>query len=559
MKSKFKKNLLSTYILSVVMTGGILTATIEEVKANTDTSILLDKPMPTGINVSMKGKYLDFSGDEPPTIDNGRTLVPLRSIFEALGADVEWDNDTRAVTATSQDGIVIKMAIDETSYTVNGEEKTLDVSAQIINSRTFVPVRAVSESLGCVVEWDADEQMVYIIPENSAKIKIDDDLTTFGIYRDVKTSASSYDVRASVSENFIYKQAGSENITLLSAGSDGKLKINIYNSEFDKISEKSVDFELPIFGGFYTDGTNNYIVYGKENETEASGAEVYKLVKYDLDFNKIDTLSINGATSTTVYPFKSGGLSMASNGNELVVHTSRLRYASSKDGLNHQSQITFVVDTDNMKLKNEVGEFQKNHVSHSFNQFVQYDGKNHVLLDHGDAYPRSIVIHKGDGSSYKEVNLLNIPGSVGDNTTNVSIGGLEVSSSNYLVPINKIDFDSGSTKERDVVMLTCDKNLGSVKAVTLQKYTGTDKTSSTPKIVNIDTDKYIVIWEELDTSKKKIAIKYVVVNGEGKATSSVETIDKVTTLSDVQPIYNSKDKTLMWFVNDNVYKVKLNI
>lgn len=549
-----KKNMLNLCFMCAVMMCVTFASSAVEIKANT--SALVDKPMESGINVSIKGQYLDFSGDEPPVIDDGRTLVPLRSIFEALDVEVSWDDNTKTVTATSRDNVVIKMTIDETEYTVNGENKVLDVPAKIINSRTFVPVRAVSESLGCIVEWDDERQMVYVIPENSAKIQIDGDLTTFGINRDVKTNTSDYEVRAAVTDNFIYKQSG--NTILISAGDDKKLKIDTYDSEFNRVSEKILDFELPLFGGFYTDGIKNYILFGQENKTETNNAEVFRLVKYDLNFNKLSSVSINGATSMTVTPFRSGGVSMASNENELVVHASKLRYASS-DGLNHQSQITFVINTDTMKLTNKVGEYQTNHVSHSFNQYVKYDGDDHVLVDHGDAYPRSVVIHKGDGSSYKEVDLLDIPGTIGSNATGVSVGGLEVSSSNYLVPINKIDFNSNSSSQRDVVMLTCNKGLSGVSSVTLQKYVGTDKTSTTPKIISAGTDKYIVMWEELATSKQKLGVKYVVVDGTGKATSAVKSIENTDGLSDVLPMYDAAAKTLTWFVNDNVYELKVTV
>src|SRR5699024_2462935 len=106
----------------------------------------------------------------------------------------------------------------------------------------------------------------------------------------------------------------------------------------------------------------------------------------------------------------------AENENELTVHTSRERYLTD-DGLNHQSQLTIILDTDTMKTKNYLGEFQKNHVGHSFNQFAQYDGDKLILVDHGDAYPRSIVLNKESGSEFTEVDLFKIPGAIGANCT----------------------------------------------------------------------------------------------------------------------------------------------
>ena len=111
------------------------------------------------IDVELNGKKLFF--DQPAMIINGRTLVPMRVIFEELGATVSWDNATETVTAV-KDGKTIKLKIGSNVMTVNGESKTLDVSASIRNDRTMVPVRAVSEALGASVNWDGTNARVII-------------------------------------------------------------------------------------------------------------------------------------------------------------------------------------------------------------------------------------------------------------------------------------------------------------------------------------------------------------------------------------------------------------
>lgn len=100
--------------------------------------------------------YIDtnkIETDTPPAIVDGRTLVPFRAIFEALGAEVSWDKETHTATGT-RDGIVIEIPIGSTTAYVNGEAKELDVPAQIINDRTMVPARFISETLNCKVTWD---------------------------------------------------------------------------------------------------------------------------------------------------------------------------------------------------------------------------------------------------------------------------------------------------------------------------------------------------------------------------------------------------------------------
>lgn len=90
--------------------------------------------------------------DTPPTIVDGRTLVPVRAIFEAIGASVEWDAATRTATGV-KGGTTVSIQIDNKTAYVNGEARTLDVPAQLINNRTMVPARFISEAMGCDVTW----------------------------------------------------------------------------------------------------------------------------------------------------------------------------------------------------------------------------------------------------------------------------------------------------------------------------------------------------------------------------------------------------------------------
>lgn len=109
--------------------------------------------------VILDGSLLVF--DVPPIIEDGRTLVPLRTIFEALGAMVEWDGDTQTVTAVKGD-TEVKLVIGGQAFK-NGIPVSLDVPARIISDRTMVPLRFVAEAMGCAVEWDNDTQTINII------------------------------------------------------------------------------------------------------------------------------------------------------------------------------------------------------------------------------------------------------------------------------------------------------------------------------------------------------------------------------------------------------------
>lgn len=109
-------------------------------------------------------KLIDSSNpDVKPIIDNSRTLVPVRFISESFGANVSWDDATREVGVKLGDK-EIKMTLDSESYTVNGETKTLDVPAKSVNGRTLIPLRALVEALGKEVFWD-DRGLIVISDE----------------------------------------------------------------------------------------------------------------------------------------------------------------------------------------------------------------------------------------------------------------------------------------------------------------------------------------------------------------------------------------------------------
>lgn len=114
---------------------------------------------PKSIDVKVNGQSITF--DQAPIIDNGRTLVPLRAIFEALGASVEWYSETGTVVS-KKGKTTVKMTIGSSTMQKDGKDITLDVPAQLINARTLVPVRAIAEAFGCNVDWNGNTQTVTI-------------------------------------------------------------------------------------------------------------------------------------------------------------------------------------------------------------------------------------------------------------------------------------------------------------------------------------------------------------------------------------------------------------
>ncbi|MGM0395985.1 MAG: copper amine oxidase N-terminal domain-containing protein [Bacillota bacterium] len=111
------------------------------------------------IRVIIDGKQVEF--DVAPRISGGRTLVPMRAIFEEFGLEVSWNEAERTVTGEGE-GLNVQFVIDSNLATVNGLVHTLDVPAMIIEGRTMVPLRFLSESLGYNVVWIEDSQLILL-------------------------------------------------------------------------------------------------------------------------------------------------------------------------------------------------------------------------------------------------------------------------------------------------------------------------------------------------------------------------------------------------------------
>ena len=118
-----------------------------------------DVPRVMPPSVILNGELLPL--DVPPQIIGGKAMVPLRAIFEAMGAEIQWDPRTNTVTA-ERDGVTISLMIGSDVLVRNGASITLEVPAQTISGITFVPVSAISGSFGAEAVWHADTRTIVI-------------------------------------------------------------------------------------------------------------------------------------------------------------------------------------------------------------------------------------------------------------------------------------------------------------------------------------------------------------------------------------------------------------
>ena len=111
------------------------------------------------IQVKINNNYLTM--DVSPTVIDGRTMVPMRAIFEALGATVAYDSLNRKIIGTKGDKKVILTANVRVAE-INGKNVAMDVPPTIVEGRTLVPVRLIAEAMGKNVEWNAELKTVLI-------------------------------------------------------------------------------------------------------------------------------------------------------------------------------------------------------------------------------------------------------------------------------------------------------------------------------------------------------------------------------------------------------------
>lgn len=152
------------------------------------------------VKVFLDGEYLTF--DVAPRIESGRTLVPLRKIFESLGATVDWNGATYTVVSTKGD-TEVRLTIGENKMYVNGQEIPLDVPGVIENGRTLVPLRAVSEAYSCDVSWNHRYQTAVIVSDASKAeiMSINGESLSVGYYK-LPLFSNAVDLSSSLGMDF---------------------------------------------------------------------------------------------------------------------------------------------------------------------------------------------------------------------------------------------------------------------------------------------------------------------------------------------------------------------
>lgn len=322
---------------------------------------------------------------------------------------------------------------------------------------------------------------------------------------------------------------------------NGQVIVEDYDSGFHLCASRTIPMELPLWGGFYAGKNYNFVIFGQANPAQDNGREVVRVVKYSKDWQRLGQASFYGANTTA--PFAAGSLRCAEYGDYLYIRTCHRMYTWS-DGRQHQANLTLAVRQSDMELTDSayaVRNERVGYVSHSFNQFVLTDqNANIVTLDHGDAYPRGIVLMryisaKAGGEDFSrgvdESLVVSFPGEIGNNYTGASVGGFAETANGYVTAFN---YDGGTHGAREIYLGYTSKN---GLASTTTRIT-TSAGMSTPILAPTGLDGGYIMWTDMAGNF------YYARYADGGTVGAIGTAG-VTLLSDCQPVLHNGE--LVWY------------
>ena len=355
----------------------------------------------------------------------------------------------------------------------------------------------------------------------------------------------------------IYSNLAWENGNYVRAEAIGSdLVVEYYDQNFQFLSGKTIPLELPVFGGVRMDTDYNFVVVGQDNPNEDDSVEVFRIIRYTKDWQKVDHASLFGAN--TYIPFDAGSLRFDRSGDILYIRTAHEMYDSG-DGLHHQANVMISVRISDMTVTDELTEvLNRNYgyISHSFNQFVRVDGDTLLAVDHGDALPRSVVLIKygrkaGEEQFYGKVSYVNalpIANSTGHyNDTGVSVGGFECSATDYLIAGSAYDMSETVDlmyAHRNIFVTATPKDDFTDEGTVLHWLTNYSETDgvevSPPHLLKLSADRFFLTWTEDGV------LKYCFLDGHGEIQGEI--ITGSGALSDCEPILAGGQ--IVWFVTD---------
>ena len=501
-------------------------------------------------------EYVPDGEDAVETEEPADTEVPME---ETTPVAVEPATESAEAPVPSEEDLASDPAEEES---IENPEETEVPETEIVDDAP--------EDLAVPEETDTTEDLAE--PEDANALTLDPELMAIDTPLEQKTRNSNmqnYWIHATRESSALFTKTGSENCYI--TYQNGKV-MNVGSGISDThfyYEPVELSHELPIYGGSFVNNEDHsvYLIFGQNNHSESDTAETLRIVKYVPDesgfpgqLTRDSSLSISGLN--TYEPFTAGSCRAAASNGYLYVYTCHSTYPA-VNGEYQQENLLLVIRLSDFTLVDHV----KGTVRHSFNQYVATDGSKVVTVDHGDAYPRAIVLNEySAGASLGEpttVNVLNIAGEIGDNRTGVTLGGLIVTPEAYIVTGTAVGTNGGTNYQgqRNVFVARINRSDVSEAGMTITWITnhaeGANVQVSTPQIVRYtNVGAYIVLWtedNELHYSLYNKTGKYLRGNTPGTVydtkhnlTPSSQYALEVGMLSDCQPVAQ-QERLVCWY------------
>ncbi len=332
---------------------------------------------------------------------------------------------------------------------------------------------------------------------------------------------------------------------------DNRYHVETYDRNYNLLSSRRVDVELPIFGGFYSAKDAYYVVTGQTNYDESDEREVIRVTKYNKSWKRLSSAALRDAD--TYIPFHAGSLRFAEYNGVLFIRTAHEMYDHG-DGKHHQSNftVTYQMQTGAIDCYVFAQTDPLGYASHSFNQFLTFEGSRYIAVDHGDAYPRSVAMRLGNIPDFayhgwngpdSYVTVIDISGAIGDNWTGVTVDGLAVSDSAYLVAgsmVNDPENDNDYASAQNIYVASVSKSSKSVSLRKMTQYTDEQGGVGTPQMVKIGQNRFLLLYQKKNVTDK---VYYALLDGSGSQIG--KTYEMEGALSDCLPVVVGNK--LVWY------------
>ena len=330
------------------------------------------------------------------------------------------------------------------------------------------------------------------------------------------------------------------------------IMVEYYDGAFNVIGHKFVKMELPKFGGCWFGANYNYVIFGQDNPGNKNDVECFRVVQYNKNWDRVGALSIKNCYTQAA--FEGCNTDMTEYGDELYIRTGHRTYQG------QQAVMTIAMRQSNRQLiqvQGNVSGMAKGAFENTVATYIDASDKRIVAVDHSLNYPRGINatrygVEAGKGNFISDVKVataMKLNGDYGTFSPFTCVGGLE-KSGQYNLIVGRTTPGGENSGSYNVFIAAVPKNDFQTQDVKLAFPTGyaygDTLTVSTPYIVKVGDEQFVVLWEVHQGAIEMERVDYVYVDGSGQMTSQVQTIQAC--LSDCQPVvYNGQ---VVWYTSN---------